>query len=776
MSDESAARHKPVNLALVGPPPATTPRAHANGDARHHRGIRGYLFRVQLVAVVPIGVLAAVLLYLHWLTQEHEREQLQIESARLLAAAVDNALDSTIERLSILARLWGSAAVDEPGIYAQARAALSANADWMDIVGIRDGGAVAFQAINPYGETHAPVDRFDTWRPVFEHAKPVVANVHLSPARGLVVSVGVPVVRDGRVTHALLADLNPHWYDALVGESRAPDGAVSAVFDANYKFVARSVDGDARRGGDPTIGLIEDLKRRRETFGRYVNLDGTTVYTAATHTKRGWSVGFATPAGPLDNALLMHLVVFGLVWVTAMLLGLGYAVAKARPIASALEALETQSTEIAQGRRTSHLLVSGVTEIDTAVAAIERSGELLQGAMQDRERALETEREARAEAEAANRTKDEFLALLGHELRNPLAAIANAVTVIRNPQRTEQQFSFGVDVIARQSRHLRRLIDDLLDVGRAMTDKIVIERQPMNFATGVRQVIDALQTAGRLSERTVEVDLDDVQIDADGTRLEQILTNLLGNAARYTEPGGRIRMRLRAENNEAVLEITDDGIGIEADDLPRVFEPFFQADSTKHLLTGGLGVGLTLTDKLVRLHGGSVHAASAGAGYGAAFTVRLPLSAAKPSRASPLAAFAGTARGLTVLLVEDNADARRTLRMALEIGGCKVLEAGDAVAAMETAQRERPKAALLDIGLPGVDGYELARRLRAKLGAEIVLIALTGYGTPKDEQRARSAGFDRHITKPVGIADLVGILVESTRDHATRKPRGEALG
>ncbi len=792
MSSEAATRHASTRFvnAAAAPtqPPADAPRAaelatadSAQNDARgapvskrtlRHRRIRWHLFQVQLVAIVPIGVLAAVLLYLHWQAQEHERQQLQIESVRLLAAAVDNALDSTVERLSILGRLWGSGATDELGIYAQARVALERNGDWKNIVAVRADGTTAFQADQPLGTALSPNERFETWRPVIDESRPVVSDVFTSAQRGIVVSVGVPVVQHGHVTHVLIADLDPHWYDRLTTLQRPPDGAVSAVLDRNYKFVARSVDGDARRGGDPTPELVGELKRFRETLGRYTNLDGTAVYTAATHTNHGWSVGFATPSGPVDDAFRTHLLTFGLLWVAALLIGLAYAFAKARPIASSLEALEAQAGDIARGRRVSGAPNSGVAEVDAVIAALEQGSELLQGAMNDRLRALETERHARAEAEAANRAKDEFLSLLGHELRNPLAAISNATAIVRDPRHTPEDSAFGFEVIERQSRHLQHLIDDLLDVGRVMTDKIVLDRKPTDLATSARQVIAALQAAGRFADRHVELDAQSLLVEADPTRLEQILTNLLGNAARYTASGGHIRVRTRAQAGEGIVEISDDGRGIAADDLPKVFDPFFQGGATKDRVAGGLGVGLTLVDKLVRLHGGSVHVASAGPGRGATFTVRLPLSSAvAPVASSAVPPTAAMDEPLTVLLVEDNRDARKTLRMALEMRGCHVLEAGDGVEALDLVEHGRPVVALLDIGLPGMDGYELARRLRAKLGPAIVLIALTGYGTASEEEKSRRAGFDRHLTKPVGLGELIRVLIEATSGPRSSTPR-----
>ena len=725
------------------------------------RGIRWYLFQVQLVGVVPIGLFAAALLYLHWQAQEHEREGLQIESVRLLAAAVDNALDSTVERLSILARLWASNFVGEDVIYTQAKAALAANADWADILAYRANGNGVFRATEPFGKPVPGNERMDVWRPAIDGRRPVVSDVFHSQ-RGLVVSVGVPVVRDGRPLGVLVADLNLQWYDRLLARQGFPAGAVAALLDRNFKFVARSSEGDRWRGGDPTPAVVEDLKTSGEGLARYTNLNGTAVYTSRTFTGHGWSVGFATPSAPVDNAFWNHLATFGLLWAAALIAGLAYAFAKARPISAALESLEGEADHFANSQRISGLPGSGVEEVDRAIRALEKASEVLQVAMRERKNALATEREARSAAEAASRAKDEFLAMLGHELRNPLAAISNATAVVKAKNTTPEQLEFVAGVIERQSGHLKRLIDDLLDVGRAMSDKIVLDRAPMDLAACARHVVGNLRGSGGLAQRNVELDLAPAWIDADRTRIEQILNNLLVNAARHTDSDGHIAVRVAREDDTAILRVSDDGQGIASEDLARVFELFYQGESSLDRGGGSLGVGLTLVHRLARLHGGEAHAESPGVGMGATFTVSFPATAASTG-ALHVAPPADDAQRVTVLIVEDNADARDSLRVALELRGHNVLAAADGASGVELLRADRPSVAVLDIGLPGMDGYEVARLARQELGREIVLIALTGYGTASDQRKAMQAGFDLHLTKPVDVEELVRVVQQAQR-------------
>jgi signal transduction histidine kinase/CheY-like chemotaxis protein len=424
--------------------------------------------------------------------------------------------------------------------------------------------------------------------------------------------------------------------------------------------------------------------------------------------------------------------------------------------------VKTRAGQLAASRTPSALPASRVDEVTQALEALDQASETLQAATRARDQSLETEQKARAAAEAANQAKDEFLAMLGHELRNPLAAIWSAVAVVRSDRHTREQLDFAAGVIERQSRHLKRLIDDLLDVGRVINGKVMLERAPLDLAAAARYVVATLESAGRFAQRRLELDTEPAWVDADHTRLEQIITNLVINAVTYSAAGGRVKVRVARQGNEAVLEVSDDGRGIAPKHLERVFELFFQGDSTVERASGGLGIGLTLVQRLVEMHGGQVSARSAGPGHGASFEVRLPAvqAGAQPALAAvpprPAAAH-------EILLVEDNHDERETLRVALELEGHRVLRASDGVAALELLLRHRPPVAILDIGLPGMDGYQLARQARAAMGPRLMLIALTGYGGALDVQRAKQVGFDCHLTKPVDVRELVQAIARNQR-------------
>lgn len=371
---------------------------------------------------------------------------------------------------------------------------------------------------------------------------------------------------------------------------------------------------------------------------------------------------------------------------------------------------------------------------------------------------VRTEREAavtRAALEAADRTKDDFLAMLGHELRNPLGAIVGALGVLNTVGNETEPAEQARAVIDRQARQLSHLVDDLLDVSRVTAGKVVLARRSLDLAKVVAGAVQTLHASGRLDRRQVAVDASPTWVDGDEGRMEQVLLNLLGNAIKYTPADGRIAVRVFSDGSTAVLEVADDGIGIPPDLLPKIFDVFVQGDRPLDRAQGGLGLGLTLVRALATMHGGAVDARSEGAGKGSIFTVRLPCVTPVPRNEPVDSKPSGTVRH-RILLIEDNEDARAMLKLLLMRRGHEVHDTGDALTGVAMAGALEFDVALIDLGLPGLDGYEAARRIRAgRNGQSLRLIALTGYGQVEDRRRALEAGFDAHHTKPISLDDLL---------------------
>ncbi len=375
----------------------------------------------------------------------------------------------------------------------------------------------------------------------------------------------------------------------------------------------------------------------------------------------------------------------------------------------------------------------------------------------ERERAalIEREQSARLDAEAANRAKDEFMAMLGHELRNPLSAIASAVEVLNRVDAAAEIAVNARNIIARQTRHLAHMMDDLLDMARIISGKVLLSRHNLNLAALVQRAVATVEVTGEAQRHELKLQLQEVWVDADSTRIEQVVNNLLTNALKYTPAGGRIEVEVSSDGARAKLQVRDTGVGIPPTLLPRIFDLFVQGERTLDRRAGGLGIGLTLVRRLVELHGGTISADSSPAG--STFTVQLPAVQA-PDHAHERAGVPDSRRR-RIAVIEDNEDALTALCSLLELDGHSVCTATDGPSGLATLLDSRPDIAVVDIGLPGLTGFEVARRSRAA-GYAGRMIALSGYGQGRDVEQALTSGFDAHLMKPVDPDQLRRMLAD----------------
>ena len=401
----------------------------------------------------------------------------------------------------------------------------------------------------------------------------------------------------------------------------------------------------------------------------------------------------------------------------------------------------------------------------------------VRGALRARARQYESRRAIEA--------RDEFLAMLGHELRNPLSAVQFATDLIMRRSMTDAWVVKHADTIDRQTAHLNRLVDDLLDVSRVTSGKVVLRKESTGLGPLVRRCVESLQTMadahGLLLDMHPEVDR--IPVEGDVVRLEQVVINLVTNAIKYTPRGGRIDIEVSREEPEgdsdgrALLVVRDTGVGIPSGHLESIFDVFSQAPTGLDRAKGGLGLGLTLVRALVGMHGGTVDARSDGVGKGSEFRVRLPLAASATDAAGVLRTSVPVVHeSVRIVLVEDNVDIRETLTELLVLDGYWVEGAADGPQGLTRILSEVPNVALIDVGLPGFDGYEVARRARSHLGDTPVLIAMTGYGQPDDRARAFAAGFDDHVVKPVSVEELSAAIerMRSKKTAGGAAPRGVA--
>ena len=405
----------------------------------------------------------------------------------------------------------------------------------------------------------------------------------------------------------------------------------------------------------------------------------------------------------------------------------------------------------ALGRRTNVTLVDRPVRIKSLASA-------LQSALRARQRQYEV-RDLMRQLEERIHERDRFLAVLGHELRNPLGAILLASQMSEADGRLDRDHA---QLIERQSRHLTRLVNDLLDLSRVAAGKIVLKKQNLDLREIARQTMalaQPLADAQKVEMRAVFPD-HPLIVEADPVRIDQIIANILTNAIKYTPEGGHVTLKLESEGDEALIRVTDDGVGIAPDRIGRIFELFAQAENAIGRAQGGMGIGLALVRNLVQLHNGSVHAKSDGVGKGSEFCARLPLAKTQSLPAAKAEAPVKDASPVLrrIVVVEDNPDVRDLLRLKLRRLGHDVADARDGIEGLDVVLRERPDLALVDLGLPGMDGYEVARGIREQLGDEVILVAVSGFGQPEDKRRAMEAGFDDHITKPADVNDIENIL------------------
>src|SRR5688572_397794 len=377
-----------------------------------------------------------------------------------------------------------------------------------------------------------------------------------------------------------------------------------------------------------------------------------------------------------------------------------------------------------------------------------------------------------ADLAEADRRKDEFLATLAHELRNPLAPLSNTLEILKRSTSPDASVRRGLDTMERQLEQLVRLVDDLLDLSRITHNRIELRKRHIELASLIRQAVLAAQPLADSARHTMDVSMpaETIHLHADPVRLTQVFGNLLNNSCKYTPPGGTIRVNVRRDGDTAIVTVTDTGIGIPADKLDTIFDMFTQVDRSLEQSQVGLGIGLTLVKRLVEMHGGTIEARSAGKGYGSVFEIRLPapqeLSDVVTPAASDTRTISSTHR---VLVVDDNKDSADSLAMLLELTGHEVYTAHDGQSAFDSAEQHRPDVVLLDIGLPTLNGHDVCRQIRQQpWGQAMVLIALTGWGQDEDRRRSQEAGFDEHLVKPVDHTRLLALLAALTEPRTAR--------
>jgi signal transduction histidine kinase/CheY-like chemotaxis protein len=735
--------------------------------------LRAYLLIMIGAIILPISLFAAIALQTLLSSERDAALKALGQSAAAAALLVDRELSSAEAALHVLARSPQLAQGDMAGFYAHAKSA--DRGDGGRIILFDAGGQQLINTVVPLGSKLPPTrdEVRARIRQVITTRKTMVSDLVTGALqKNPVTTITVPVPLLGGERYALGSVFSPDYFSRTISHHPVPSSWALSVIDHNGRFIARPSE-PARLGQPANPGLVKAAVDAQQGLIRYATDDGVDTYHAFVHSPMsGWTVAVAVPASEIEGAARHAVMLAAGGMLVALLCAALAAVFFGRRLATAIGGAAQAATRLSEGgglasASAAAAASSGIAEFDALQRAIGEAGIKLARSETERASLLQREQQARKLAEAQVRIRDDFLAMLSHELRNPLSGILGAAQLLRIENANPVQKRHAQDILLRQGKHLTRIVDDLLDLARLARGKVRLDMRPVELASVVEAVVDALRMAGRV-EQQLDCRLEPAWVLGDRTRIEQVVGNLVTNALKYTPAQGRIEIALKAGEDEACLIVHDAGVGIAPELMPTLFETFVQGAVSLDRAQGGLGIGLSLVRSLVTLHGGTVTAASEGNGKGSTFTLCLPLlkegaqTAAVVESAPPAASESAVS---TVLLIEDNNDARHMLSAQLSAAGYQVFEADNGVDGIALARRERPDLAIVDIGLPGMNGYQIAARLRRDPDTKMLrLVALTGYGQEADRQLALNAGFDAHFAKPLQFESLADILAGVSSD------------
>jgi signal transduction histidine kinase/ActR/RegA family two-component response regulator len=721
-------------------------------------GLRSRLLVLAFGSMVPV---LALCLLLAWILLERETALMRdgaFTRNRAVASAVDAKLDGHLAALRALGTLQSLERGDLQDFKDAATRAQAAQPHWRNVLLVDESGRQLLNLRMPLGAALPMEDdsELPSLRDVLSSGQARVGNLGRRPVSGV---FGIPMqirVEVAGQALALKLIIDPQAFTVLMTSQELPGTWVAAIVDGNGRFIARN---PARSPGEPaSSGLRAAMRESRSGWMSIRTLEGMDAQQAFVGSALSpWTIAVAIPKDEVLAGARRAALWLALGTVLSMMVAGGLALALARRVARPIHTLARAAHDVGNGNGDVTPLLDDVAQRPGFAEALELTRALQHAVQSIREREALRERE-RVALREADQAKNEFLAMLGHELRNPLSAITTSAQVLRISKPGAETGVRAHQVIERQARQMSRLVEDLMDISRLATGKLRLELELLDLCAAVERAIETWRQANTLHDVRVALNCGPTWVRIDRARVEQILVNLLENAAKFSPKGGAIDVEVRSQGEHAVLEVRDQGQGIAPEDLAQIFETFYQAAQSLHRPQGGLGLGLALVKRLAELHGGRVQAHSDGAGRGTTLTVALPLAvapaqrdaAADPPRATP---------GRRVLLVEDNDDGRLALEMMLRLEGHDVEAVATGEAALGAVQRRPPEVAIIDVGLPDIDGWEVARRMsRMALVPRPLLVAITGFGQHEDKERSRQAGFDLHLTKPVDPAALSEVL------------------
>ena len=753
--------------------------------------LRSHLVVLVLVAVIPLLAFSVLMLRQEAEDQRAVLDQGMRTTVRALSVAIDGEVKAS---QAILETLAASTELDRGDLKAFHRLCVRAIEGRTNayIILFDRSGQPLVNSSRPFGTPlpnpllgvrpagtdprypDLPVGGAEPVKRVLETGRVAVSDLFVSLFTGRPrVSLDVPVIRSGAVRYVLEISFDPENFTQLLLARHLPSYSVAALVDRRGVAIARSLDTAGRVGHRLAPTLAEAVAAADEGSGTGQTAEGTPVYHVFNRsTATGWTTSLAVSQAVVSVPLTRSIVLLGGGAAIALILGLGAAWLVGHRIATPLSGLANAASSMVRGEH-ADLTVSTVHEVAELHGALVTAGAAVRDAAAERERRLVAEAK-RAEAQTANQAKDEFLAMLSHELRTPINAVYGWVHMLRAGQVAADARERALDAIMRNAHAQVRLIDDLLDVSRIVSGKMRLDVRAVDLKAVVEAALDAVRPAadGKGVRLQAVLDPDAGPLMGDPDRLQQVVWNLLTNAVKFTPKGGRVQVHLQRVNSHVEISVSDTGQGIAADVLPIVFDRFWQADRGPTRTHQGLGLGLALVRHLIEAHGGTVTAQSAGPDQGATFAITLPVTLARlggvseervhPTARVVLPTYVGPAlEGVRVLVVDDDIDSLDLATAILTAARAEVRTCQSAAEAFSVFGSWRPDVLITDIEMPVEDGLSLIRKIRAlepARGGKVPAVALTAYGRVEDRLRTLSAGFSMHLPKPVDPAELTTVV------------------
>ena len=727
------------------------------------------IYIALMVAAIMLPLLLASAFAVNQIRVEEKAASLASlhKTVDAVSLTVDRDIQASIAAMMALGNSEHLQTGNFEAFYGQAKAINRKNDTWVGL--FRSDGTQVLHTSVPFNAQPTATITSALASQVIATQKTLVSDIFVGPVTGkplIVVYVPTDTIGTSRYVVAQAFSLD-HWKD-IAKYQDLPANWIVAVVDRAGKFIARSHKSELLVGKQARPELVAAASQKDTGLIRHSTMEGVESYDAFNHSElTGWLIAVAAPVASINAPIVRAVQTAAAGFLLAMIVSGILAAAFARRFVSAVQNASHAALALGKGQTPKAAEKTSILEVDALNQSLANAGELLENerlarqvAEAERERLLIVEHQAYEAIQKENTAKDHFLAMLGHELRNPIAAISGAVEVLalgsKETQKGTQNSNHHLDIIRRQNRHLVHIIDDLLDMSRLMVGKIVLNPQTVNLAEALQSCVDGLKAAQRINRHTISITAQPVWIFADPVRIEQIFINLIGNALKFSAAGSTIKIDTEQAGNKAVVRVQDYGTGMSPELIAQVFEPFVQGPPPISGENGGMGVGLALVRQLVGLHGGTVEVASDGLNQGSTFICHFPAVPAPVSESLSVTASQMAPQSCTLLYVEDNADVRAVMSEMLKLWGYEIIEAADGAEALAALGLKRPDAVVMDIGLPDMTGYELARQMRLlPFCQDIPIIALTGFGHLRHKDEAAKVRLDAHLVKPVDPETLI---------------------